>query len=82
MKKCFVLMIGLLFGFGMFNVAQAVEDTRFFCTETWSNGAGTFTRQYHCYSPETYSTCMADCQISPGCDRTCCIDENDPIDLE
>lgn len=75
-------MTCLLFGFGLYNVAPAVTDTRYFCTETWSNGTATYTSQYHCYSPESAGTFTGDCSIAPGCERECCVDENDPIDLE
>ncbi len=55
---------------------QAEATTlRYFCTETWSNGAGTTTREYHCYSPESAGDCTAPCMIGDDCSRSCCVDE-------
>lgn len=53
-------------------------DTRYFCTETWTNGSGTYTMEYHCYSPESAGTCTADCRIGSNCERDCCIDVEPP----
>lgn len=72
MKK--ILFLGGIF-FGLLCFKVEASDVRYFCTETWFNGSGTVTKEYHCYSPESAGTCTADCMIGDGCSRTCCVDE-------
>lgn len=60
---------------GLLGAHVSASDIRYYCTETWSNGSGTYTREYHCYSPESAGTCTADCMIGDGCSRTCCVDQ-------
>lgn len=60
MKK--ILFLGGIF-FGLLCFKVEASDVRYFCTETWFNGSGTVTKEYHCYSPESAGTCTADCMI-------------------
>lgn len=50
------------------------DVNRYFCTETWSNGHTTFTRENHCYG--TQSGCESSCQICEGCEKECIEDED------
>lgn len=53
----------------LIQISSTVKAERWFCTETWSNGAGTWTRDNHCYG--TQSNCTNTCIIGPGCTRSC-----------
>lgn len=76
MKK---LIVTLLLFMGMwFQNSSFADVTRYFCTETWSNGHTTFTRENHCYG--TQSSCESSCQIAEDCEKECEEDteEQDP----
>lgn len=72
MKKI-ILTLFLFFGLYIQNSSFA-DATRYFCTETWSNGHTTYTRENHCYG--TQSGCEASCQIAEGCKKECAEDED------
>lgn len=65
MKKILILSFALL----TLSLSFDANASRWYCTETWSNGAGTWERNSHCYG--TQSACESSCMMGAGCEISC-----------